>query len=59
MNVLHIIAGSLEGGAAKGARSLHEALLKKGVQSRILTNAHNPKSLRLVETTRKGGIWLG
>ena len=54
MNVLHVIAGSLEGGAAKGARSLHEALLKIGFQSRILTNADNSKSLRQVETTKKG-----
>jgi glycosyltransferase involved in cell wall biosynthesis len=39
MKVLHIIAGDLNGGAAKGAYYLHQGLVKQGVDSRILTNS--------------------
>ena len=56
MRVLHVIAGTLDGGAAKGAISLHEAMLKEKVQSRILTNADNSQGLKQVETTRKGAL---
>lgn len=38
MNVLHLVAGSLTGGAARGAYWLHLALREIGVESRILTN---------------------
>ncbi len=38
-HVLHIVAGDIKGGAAKGAYNLHQALLKEGVCSRILTDA--------------------
>ncbi len=39
MNVLHLVAGELDGGAARGAYWLHRALLELGVDSTILTNA--------------------
>ena len=39
MNVLHLVAGELDGGAARGAYWLHQALRELGVDSRILTNA--------------------
>jgi glycosyltransferase involved in cell wall biosynthesis len=41
MNILHIVAGDLNGGAARGAYWLHLALLKKNVNSKILTNSNN------------------
>jgi glycosyltransferase involved in cell wall biosynthesis len=41
MNVLHVIAGDLSGGAARGALWLHQGLLKKNVNSNILTNSQN------------------
>lgn len=39
MNILHIVAGDLDGGAAKGAYTLHKALKKTGVDSKVLTNS--------------------
>ncbi|MCM8769108.1 MAG: glycosyltransferase family 4 protein [Candidatus Omnitrophica bacterium] len=39
MNVLHLVGGELTGGAAKGAYSLHSALRKLGVNSKILTSS--------------------
>lgn len=39
MKVLHIIAGDIKGGAARGALWLHQGLLDKQVESRILTNS--------------------
>ena len=38
MKILHLIAGDLKGGAAKGAVTLHLALKRCSVQSTILTN---------------------
>ncbi len=39
MNVLHLVAGELDGGAARGAYWLHKALREIGVDSVILSNA--------------------
>ncbi len=39
MIVLHLVAGNLEGGAAKGAYSLHQELLRQGIDSWIITNS--------------------
>ena len=39
MKVLHLVAGQLDGGAARGAYWLHQALRELGIDSRILTNA--------------------
>ncbi len=38
MKILHIVAGELTGGAAKGAYNLHRGLLNLGVESVVLTN---------------------
>jgi glycosyltransferase involved in cell wall biosynthesis len=39
MKVLHLVAGELNGGAARGAYWLHQALCEIGVDSKILTTA--------------------
>jgi glycosyltransferase involved in cell wall biosynthesis len=39
MKIVHMIAGDLSGGAAKGAYWLHQGLLKIGMDSKVLTNA--------------------
>ena len=39
MKILHIVAGNLDNGAARGAYWLHKALLREGVESRIFTNS--------------------
>ena len=39
MKVLHLIAGDLTGGAAKGAYWLHLALLEENIDSYIVTNS--------------------
>lgn len=41
MKVLHIVAGELSGGAARGALWLHFSLREKGVDSKILTSAYS------------------
>lgn len=41
MKILHLIAGELDGGAARGACWLHRALRKAGAESKILTDARN------------------
>lgn len=38
MKVLHLVAGGLNGGAARGALWLHQALLEQGVQSSLLND---------------------
>lgn len=39
MKILHIVAGDLRGGAARGALWLHQAQLKIGLESHIISNA--------------------
>ena len=41
MKVLHLVAGELSGGAARGAYWLHQALCELGVDSKILTTARD------------------
>ena len=41
MRILHLVAGELGGGAAKGALNLHKALLDYGIDSHILTTARD------------------
>ena len=41
MKVLHLVAGQLDGGAARGAYWLHSALRELDVESTILTNARD------------------
>jgi len=38
LKVLHIVGGPLTNGAAKGANILHKALLKKGINSKLLND---------------------
>lgn len=40
MKVVHLVNGSLSGGAARGAYWLHKGLLAQGVDSKILLNYH-------------------
>jgi len=39
VKVLHIVAGNLSGGAARGAYWLHKALVEFGIESKIWTNS--------------------
>ncbi len=39
MKILHILAGNLTGGAARGAYWLHNGLVDLGIDSKILTNS--------------------
>jgi hypothetical protein len=39
IKVLHLIAGELGGGAARGAYSLHRGLLANGIYSRVLSDS--------------------
>lgn len=41
MKIVHIVAGELNSGAAKGAYNIHKALRKKGVDSFLLTTGKN------------------
>lgn len=56
MNVLHIVAGDLNGGAARGAYWLHLALLKKNVNSYILTNSKNNLNSNKIHALSKNFI---
>lgn len=51
LKVLHIVAGDLNGGAARGALWLHQGLLNEGVDSTILSN-------KRLEDEKKGVISL-
>ncbi len=44
IKVLHVVAGSLDGGAAKGALCLHAGLLKLNVDSKILNNRESDEA---------------
>ena len=41
IRILHVVGGSLNGGAAKGAINLHNALIEKGVISFFINNYEN------------------
>ena len=41
IKVVHLVAGSLNGGAARGAYWLHKGLLGHGVESHVITNHHD------------------
>ncbi|MBN1944404.1 MAG: glycosyltransferase family 4 protein [Bradymonadales bacterium] len=57
MKVLHIVSGSLSGGAARGAYWLHQSLLSKGIDSVLLCNDPNPPKSDTIFTT--AGTVLG
>lgn len=44
ITVVHLVAGGLKGGAARGAFWLHEGLLEQGIDSRLVTNVHDDVS---------------
>lgn len=48
-NILHIVSGNLNGGAARGAYWLHQGLLEKGINSKILINS--PLAIRTSSIT--------
>ena len=50
MNILHIVAGNLNAGAARGAYWLHLGLIQQGISSKILTNSSNSTDDPNVET---------
>lgn len=41
IKVIHLVAGSLHGGAAKGAYNLHRSLVGLGIESKLLTSSVN------------------
>lgn len=53
MKVLHIVAGELSGGAARGAYWLHQGIMDLGVKSTILINGKNILNYEGVSTTTK------
>lgn len=57
MRVLHIVGGDLNGGAARGAYFLHQALLNKEVESQLLVSQEeeiNDSSLVQIESDASG-----
>ena len=55
-SVLHVVAGNLEGGAAKGAYWLHCALLRLGINSNLITNSKQNGSYEKVTTVSNNSI---
>lgn len=53
MKVLHLVAGELSGGAAKGALNLHIALLNLGIDSHILSTAKDTLNQTNIITLNK------
>ena len=53
MKILHLVAGELNGGAARGAYWLHTALRELGVDSRILGNARNTQGYESVDSVAR------
>ena len=58
INVLHIVGGSLNNGAAKGANILHEALLDLGVNSKILNDTHAKNQINNVNLKNENIIFI-
>ena len=59
MKVLHLVAGELTGGAARGAYWLHQGLRSLGVDSRVYTNSqqtHGDTSVVSVSRSKKDKI---
>lgn len=55
MKVLHVVAGELSQGAARGAYWLHLGLIERGVNSKILTDSKMTLNDDNVVTVNKGG----
>ena len=56
MKILHLVAGELNGGAARGAYWLHAALRELGVDSRILGNARDIDGYESVDSVANSGL---
>ena len=55
MKVLHLVGGSLNGGAARAALTIHDGLIAAGIDSQVLTSAHGRgPHLRSLEATSAG-----
>lgn len=62
MKVVHIMAGDLSGGAARGTYWLHQALIQLGVDSRILINGsqkYDDPHIAIVDDSLPGRLWQG
>jgi glycosyltransferase involved in cell wall biosynthesis len=62
MKILHLVAGELNGGAARGAYWLHTALRELGIDSRILGNARDIQAYESVDSianSRFGKVKVG
>jgi glycosyltransferase involved in cell wall biosynthesis len=53
IKIVHIVAGSLNSGAAKGAILVHNALLELGLDSRILSDASSDEGIKEVVLVKK------
>lgn len=53
MKILHIVAGDLSGGAARGAYWLHSGLQELGVESKVFTNSNTTLNDNNIITTTK------
>jgi len=59
IRILHVVGGSLNGGAAKGAINLHNALIEKGASSFIINNYENGNIDNLIRIgSSKLKAWL-
>ncbi|NGP75941.1 glycosyltransferase [Balneolaceae bacterium YR4-1] len=59
LKVLHVLAGSLKGGAAKGAYWQHQGLLELDVDSRILINSRdssNDENVKSIISSKKAKL---
>jgi len=59
MKVVHIVAGNLDGGAARGAYWLHTGLLKFGIDTHILTDSemtYGDPNIHSVTKTKKNKL---
>ena len=59
LRILHVIGGDMNGGAAKGAINLHNALIGLGITSFVVNNYENFKINNLVRRgSSKYKVWL-
>jgi glycosyltransferase involved in cell wall biosynthesis len=56
MKILHVVAGGLGGGAARGAYWLHTALREEGIDSRVLCNARDIQGYDFVDSIANSGL---
>jgi len=56
MKILHLVAGELNGGAARGAYWLHTALRNENTDSSVLTNARDIRGYDFVDSIANSGL---